>query len=157
MSAGLSGCGGFNGSIINPTRSGYSPSSIRCGFARSANISFEVDRCEGVLKIPNSALRFFPTPQHVRKEDRPILEGKIAEDEEQEDVANEMLSARDRAEARRARNRRHVWVVAGYELRAVEVVTGLSDSKFTQLVSGDLKAGDKLVTGIQPAINGWGG
>ncbi|HEX5105324.1 MAG TPA: efflux RND transporter periplasmic adaptor subunit [Pirellulaceae bacterium] len=123
----------------------------------TANISFEVDRCEEVLKIPNSALRFFPTPQHVRKEDRPILEGKVAADEEQEQVASETLSARDRAEARRDRNRHHVWVVDGYELRAVEVITGLSDSKYTQLVSGDLKAGDKLVTGIQPAMNGWGG
>jgi hypothetical protein len=40
--------------------------------------------------------------------------------------------------------------VDGDFLRAVPVVTGLSDSKNTELVSGDLRAGDVLVTGIQP-------
>jgi HlyD family secretion protein len=123
----------------------------------TANISFEVDRAEKVVKIPNSALRFFPMPQHVRKEDKPLVEGKVTQDEEEKQVADATLSATDRAEARAARSRRHVWVVDGYELRAVEVITGLSDSKYTQLVSGDLKVGDKLVVGIQPAMQGWGG
>jgi len=123
----------------------------------TANISFEVDRAQKVLKIPNSALRFFPSPQHVRKQDKPLVEGKAAENEEEKQVAEEMLSAADRAEARAARNRRHVWVVENYELRAVEVVIGLSDSKYSQLVSGDLKVGDKLVIGVQQAVTGWGG
>ena len=39
-------------------------------------VSFEVERREDVLKIPNSALRFFPQPQHVRTEDKPLLEGR---------------------------------------------------------------------------------
>jgi len=41
-------------------------------------------------------------------------------------------------------------------LRAVEVNTGLSDSRYTELVSGELKKGDKLVIGIQPALANWG-
>src|SRR5262245_25664284 len=43
------------------------------------SISFEVDRRQKVLKIPNAALRFFPQPQHVRQEDRALLEGNSAE------------------------------------------------------------------------------
>ena len=35
-------------------------------------------------------------------------------------------------------------------LKAVEVVTGISDSQYTEMISGDLKKGQKLVTGIQP-------
>ena len=35
-------------------------------------------------------------------------------------------------------------------LRAVEIVVGMSDSKYTELVSGELTEGQKLVTGIQP-------
>ena len=123
----------------------------------TANISFEVDRADKVLKIPNSALRFFPNPRNVRKQDKPLVEGKAAADEEEKEVADETLSAVDRAEARAERNRRHVWVVENYELRAVEVVIGLSDSKYSQLVSGDLKVGDKLVIGVQQAVAGWGG
>ena len=41
-------------------------------------------------------------------------------------------------------------VTDGEFLRAVEIVTGLSDSKYTELVSGELKLGDQLVSGIQP-------
>ena len=50
----------------------------------------------------------------------------------------------------RRRSRRHVWVVDGDFLRAVAVVTGLSDSQYTELESGDLEDGQMLVTGIQP-------
>ena len=123
----------------------------------TANISFEVDRAERVAKIPNSALRFFPMPQHVRSQDKPLVEGKAVQEDEEKQVADETLSAADRAQARAAKSRRHVWVVDGYQLRAVEVITGLSDSKYTELVSGNLKVGDKLVIGIQPAMQGWGG
>jgi len=121
----------------------------------TANISFEVDSRTDVVKIPNSALRFFPQPQHVRVEDKPLLEGKQAETSEQE-VSDAGLSASDRATVRKNRNRRHVWVQAGSKLRAVEVNTGLSDSRYTELVSGELKKGDKLVIGIQPALANWG-
>jgi HlyD family secretion protein len=124
----------------------------------TANISFEVDRRTGVLKIPNSALRFFPMPQHVRTEDKKLLEGKL--EEQQPPEAGELqetgLSAEERSEARRKRNIRHVWVVEGFKLRAVEVVTGLSEGRYTELVSGNLKLGDKLVTGIETPQN-WGG
>lgn len=123
----------------------------------TANLSFEVDRRNKVFKIPNSALRFYPLPQHVRPEDQPLLEGK-ARDENQNpaEVQETGLSAIERAEARKARTLRHVWVVDGLKLRAVEVVVGLSESRFTEMVSGDLKPGDKLVTGIEPP-KAWGG
>jgi HlyD family secretion protein len=123
----------------------------------TANISFEVDRRKGVLKIPNSALRFFPLPQHVRVEDKPLLEGEAKQDEpDPGDVQETGLSAEERAEARRKRKVRHVWVVDGVKLRAVEVIVGLTESRFSELISGDLKVGDKLVTGIEPP-SAWGG
>jgi HlyD family secretion protein len=125
----------------------------------TANISFEVDRRGHARKIPNGALRFFPQPQHVRKEDKELLEGKI--EEQKPANANEVqetgLSAAERSEARRKRNLRHVWVVEGFKLKAVEVVVGLADSRFTELVSGNLKPGDKLVTGIELPQQNWGG
>jgi HlyD family secretion protein len=85
----------------------------------------------------------------VRKEDRKILEGGPTgtPDDDQENTSR---SADEKADIRRNRNRRHVWVKDGEFLRAVEVVTGLSDSKFTELVSGEIKQADQLVTGIQP-------
>ena len=116
----------------------------------TAAISFQVDERKDVVKIPNSALRFYPLPKQVRKEDVPILEGTQLKDDEQEAQQSETtLSAEERAENRRKRNRRHVWVEEGNFLKAVEVVVGLTDSQFTEMVSGSLKAGDKLVIGVQ--------
>jgi HlyD family secretion protein len=116
----------------------------------TAAISFQVDERKDVVKIPNSALRFYPLPKQVRKEDVPILEGTQLKDDEQEAQQSETtLSAEERAENRRKRNRRHVWVEEGDLLKAVEVVVGLTDSQFTEMVSGSLKSGDKLVIGVQ--------
>jgi HlyD family secretion protein len=42
---------------------------------------------------------------------------------------------------------RHVWVVEGELLKAIEIKVGISDSRFWELVSGDLEAGVELVTG----------
>lgn len=119
----------------------------------TASISFEVDRREGVLKIPNAALRYFPEKekQHVRKEDQKLLEGKIEQKSDEEDeVSENALSAEQRAELRSKRNRRHVWVADGLYIKAVEIQIGLADGQFTELVKGDLKAGDKLITGVEP-------
>jgi len=121
----------------------------------TASISFEVGRRDDVLKIPNSALRFFPQPQHVRTEDKPLLEGRQDPQKEEEQSTETGLAANERADARRKRSKRHVWVQDGFKLRAVPVETGISDSHFTEMTSGELKVGDKLVMGIQPAA-AWG-
>ena len=56
------------------------------------------------------------------------------------------------ADPRKNRNRRHVWFVEDDFLRAVAIVTGLSDSKYTEGVSGPLTEGQELVAGIKPRI-----
>jgi len=114
----------------------------------TASISFRVDERESINKLPNAALRFYPQKQFVREKDHALLEGTNWEQDSASDDAVEM-SAEEKAAARRRRNRRHVWVVEGDKLRAVEVVTGLSDSRHTELVSGDLKDGDSVVIGVQ--------
>jgi HlyD family secretion protein len=121
----------------------------------TASISFEVDRRSSVVKVPNSALRFFPQAQHVRPEDKPLLEGKHNETDSNAQSDENLLSADERADARRKRNRRHVWVSDQLKLRAVEVQVGLTDSRFAELIAGSLKPGDKLVIGIQPPQT-WG-
>lgn len=121
----------------------------------TASISFRVEERLDVVKIPNAALRFYPQKKHVRKEDQKLLEGTDWETENKTDEPDVMLSAEEKAEARKSRNKRHVWVAEGTLLKAVAVVTGLSDSKFTELVSGDIAVDTKLVTGINPK-KGWG-
>jgi HlyD family secretion protein len=115
----------------------------------TASLSFQVDEREGVIKIPNAALRYYPLAKHVRESDRKLVEGtEVAAESEDETTSDKSLSAEERNALRKQRNRRHVWAVEGDFLKAIEVFTGLSDSQYTEMVSGDLKPGDSLVTGI---------
>jgi HlyD family secretion protein len=125
----------------------------------TANVSFQIESKADVLRISNEALRFYPKKAElVREEDRQLLDGSnwqtrsASDSENNADVLPENISAEAKAEANRSRNKRHVWVQEGKFLRAVEVVIGLSDNKYgryTELVSGDLKPGQALVTGIK--------
>lgn len=115
----------------------------------TANLSFQTDERKGIHRIPNSALRFFPTDaKWVREEDRKLLDGSNWEEPEdnEEDVE---ISARQKHAVQENRRKRHVWVKEGEQLRAVEVRLGISDSKYTELVEGDLQVGQKLVTGLK--------
>ena len=116
----------------------------------TASISFRIEEKADVIKIPNAALRFYPDIKHVRPEDRKILEGAEEFADDKDEPANAMLSAAEKAEARRKRNRRHVWLADGEFLKAVEVTTGLSDNKYSELVSGNIQHKQELVTGIKP-------
>lgn len=115
----------------------------------TANLSFRVDERKDVIKIPNAALRFYPEAQYVRQQDRKLLEGARDDEDDEDGTGDLMLSAEEKAEARRKRKQRHVWVVDGEFLRAIAVEVGLSDNRFTELVSGELKKGQKLVTRME--------
>lgn len=112
----------------------------------TADISFKLEEKPGVVQIPNAALRFYPQREHVREADRGILDG-TAMDEDRRKSETPPAAAKAASAASR---RRHVWMEDGGLLRAVEVVTGISDYKVTELVSGDLQDGDKLVVGLEP-------
>jgi HlyD family secretion protein len=116
----------------------------------TASLSFQVDEAENTLRIPNAALRFYPPLEQVRPEDRPLLEGVDAARDDDENATSAKRSAADKNASRRSRHRRHVWVTEGAYLKAVEVVTGISDSRYTQLKSDKLTEGQQLVTGIEP-------
>ncbi|TWU38404.1 efflux RND transporter periplasmic adaptor subunit [Novipirellula artificiosorum] len=114
----------------------------------TASISFAVDSQKDILKIPNASLRFYPeNVEWVRSEDRKLLDSSRWASQKEDDENPEAISAGEKADARRRNNQRHVWVVEGEFLRAVEVTTGLTEYRYTELVSGDLKEGDQLVTG----------
>jgi HlyD family secretion protein len=117
----------------------------------TAMISFEVNEVRNVLKIPNGALRYLPQREHVREEDRKLLDGadQVDVEEDQRDDEDSQLSAREKVEAQMKRRRRHVWVREGKLLRAVEVETGLFDNRFTELVKGDLERGQEVVVGLK--------
>src|SRR5262249_15987702 len=116
----------------------------------TASLSFQIRATGKVLRIPNAALRFYPQREQVREADRAILENKVIAATEAEEGTNTTRSADEKADVSRKRHRRRVWVHEDHLVGAMEVQVGVSDNQHTELVSGDLNEGDKLVTGIQP-------
>ena len=115
----------------------------------TAEISFQVDRRDDVLKVPNAALRFYPLRDHVREADRAILDGGALEADDQ--ARGEVPSASAKAAAEGERKRRHVWVVEPDGLlRGIAVTVGIGDHRSTEIVSGDVEPGQRLVVGIAP-------
>jgi HlyD family secretion protein len=113
----------------------------------TANLEFQIERHEDVLRVPNAALRYFPLPEHVRPEDRKLVEGLVeARDEQQRRREAGLPGELEESSG----TKRHVWVKQGALLEAVEVTVGISDSKYSELVAGDLPAGTNLATGLQP-------
>lgn len=116
----------------------------------TADVSFQVGMKEDVLKIPNAALRFYPPDEkRVHPQDRKILFGEDSDRFEIKQAQGTTSSAREMVEASHNRNRHHVWIVEGKYLRAVEIVIGLTDSKFSELLSGNIIKGQKLVTDVR--------
>jgi HlyD family secretion protein len=118
----------------------------------TASLSFQVERHQNVRRIPNAALRFYPRPEQVNEQFKKLLEGEtvdaVAKEQERTEAAQR--SALQKVEALHSRNRRHVWVLDGTLLSAIQVTTGISDNRYTELVSGDVPEGTPLVTGIRP-------
>ena len=129
----------------------------------TASLSFKVDERLNVVRIPNAALRYYPSNIfHVREQDRKILDPSMdVEAQEKEgfedpddpfvndEQANNTLSVSQKAAIKKKRKYRYVWVEDGEFLRGVKVLVGLDDGQYSELLEGDLKEGDRLVTGIR--------
>ncbi len=84
----------------------------------TANVTFVVDERDDVLRLPNAALRFRPPRDVARSDDlTPTAPGL-----------------------------RNVWVLRGGKPVRVEVRTGITDGTFTEVVSGPIEAGDRVIT-----------
>ena len=87
----------------------------------TANVSFEVDRKDNALAIPNSAMRWVPEVEQVA-----------------EGVDVEELGDSHR-----------VWIIDGEKVRPVKVSVVLDDGAFSAVESEGLKEGMKIVTGME--------
>jgi HlyD family secretion protein len=86
----------------------------------TATITLAGVRRDGVVRVPNSALAFRPSPQVLAR-------------------AGEAASQASRHDT--------VWLYNGKRLTPVAVRTGLTDDRWTELVSGSISPAQPLVTG----------
>ncbi|MDP3909834.1 MAG: efflux RND transporter periplasmic adaptor subunit [Gemmatimonadales bacterium] len=96
----------------------------------TANVTFVVAEREGVLRLPNAALRFRPPRDVARSDDlAPSVPGH-----------------------------RNVWALRGGKPERLEVRTGITDGTFTELVGGPLAEGDRVITdSLEQNSEGGGG
>jgi len=95
----------------------------------TANVSIISNSRENVLKIPNAALRFKPGfPEKSRKQ---------AVDQGRNRTKEEMKGGKSRGPS--------IWILKNGKPQQVEVVTGISDGAYTEIVSGQIKEGDEVI------------
>ena len=89
----------------------------------TAYVNIVVAQRKDVLLVPNAALRFKPA-----------------------DTTAKNNAAPKTREGRKKAAGATVYVLENGKLKPVSIVTGITDNRFTEVVSGDLKAGDQVVT-----------
>lgn len=116
----------------------------------TATISFRIEVKEKVVRVPVAAMRYFPLPANIHPDDRHHVDG-TKPTIPQGDLR---LSADEKADLAKKRQRRLVWKPGDGGLRAVPIVVGLSDNQYAELVEGTLKDGDELAIGIDSSAAG---
>jgi HlyD family secretion protein len=121
----------------------------------TASLSFLVEEKQKVLRVPTAALRLVPMPRQVREEDKHYIEGGPAPDASSKE-SGVRLSAREKTELAKSRTKRIVWVQdeGSPLLRAVPVTLGLMENQWAELLEGEVKEGQELVTGTAAPVPG---
>jgi HlyD family secretion protein len=109
----------------------------------TANVRFELERRDGVLQVPNMALRWTPSTDQVSPEFREALQKKGGGKK-----PGGPGSGPDGAPGNRG-NRGTVWVTQDAYVKPVRVKVGLSDGARTEVEGKDLQEGTMVVVGIQ--------
>lgn len=130
----------------------------------TANVTIDVASVHNVLRVPNAALRFRPPADGNTKEKKSASGGGAGSDPMARVAASGRTGGPAGAAGQLPTGRRKgaggrpqtVYVQAGGEkekktLKPVEIRTGITDGRYTQVLSGDLKVGDQVVVGIATA------
>lgn len=100
---------------------------LKPGMTASARIV--VEPRNDVLRVPDKALQFSPSPAKSQAVPAPAA------------------STASSPAAFPAKVQSEIWVLRGSVPVAVNIVTGLDDGNFTEIAEGDLKPGDRVIVG----------
>ncbi|UCE42494.1 MAG: efflux RND transporter periplasmic adaptor subunit [Candidatus Aminicenantes bacterium] len=124
----------------------------------TATISIVVGEAKNALRVPNSALRFQPSPEVLQalfEEMRREMQAKRGQasqtdgqSEKRRPQGNFQMGHGSGGMGSRMRNRARVWIQDETgKLRMVSIRTGVTDNAFTEITGGDLKEGQEVITG----------
>jgi HlyD family secretion protein len=98
----------------------------------TASVTFIYAKKEGVVIIPNAALRFNPSSE-------------ISETGKGE---KKFLTEKNEKNTEKTPDQRNVWILKQGEAVKIPVRTGITDGSMTEIVSDDIKEGDDVITGM---------
>jgi len=111
----------------------------------TAYVSIVVAQKKGVLLVPNTALRFKPAEADKADKAAEKPNGEPAKSANGSRTGGQPGAGGERR--RRDAGSGTVHVLEDGRLKAVKVSTGITDSRFTEVAGGELKEGDKVITG----------
>ena len=114
--------------------------SLRPGMTATAEIS--TAKREGVLLVPNAALRFTPPKPSASAPSGGFIDSLMTRPPSQPKQAK--IVNKDSGSGKRT-----VWVLQGKQPAALVIEVGLTNGRLTEVVSGDLKPGTAVITGTQ--------
>lgn len=121
----------------------------------TANVNIDVDSVKDVLRVPNAALRFKPPAEPGEQQARGGAGGGDAMRRAANPGGGGLAgAARQMPGGRRsdAGKTQTVHILGSdKKLKPVSIRTGITDGRYTHVVSGDLKVGDPVVVGIATA------
>jgi HlyD family secretion protein len=124
-------------------------------------VNIEVSTVKDVLRIPNAALRFRPTQGLDEAKNGhggghpaqpspggPTPEQRVAHSERRPGLEGAAAALEGGKRAQGGKGMQTVYLLAGKnEIKPAKVRTGISDGKFTAILEGDVRPGDKIVIG----------
>ena len=132
----------------------------------TATVSILIDKREDIVRVPALALRFQPSEDVLKEMQQTKPEGSsMATAAEQapgqgkqpeektrmmrrsEGGGNEPGGRRPMGDAANRKSMGRVWIMIGKKLKQVSIRTGLNDSRFIEIVGGELKEGDEIILG----------
>ena len=128
----------------------------------TATVVFETAQRKGVLAVPNAALRWRPTADDKVEGEATPKPGRTASipgqksNKKPSDALLDLPTGASSTELGRIPPSR-VYLLRGKKLIPVDVTTGVSDGRFTEILSGDLHADDPVVVRRLEKAGGAGG
>lgn len=113
----------------------------------TAYVSIVVAQKKAVLLVPNTALRFKPTETDKVEKAGGKADGEAAKSANGSRPGGQLAAGGEKREKRRDAGSGTVHVLSEGQLKPLKISTGITDARFTEVVGGELKEGDRVITG----------
>lgn len=113
----------------------------------TAYVNIAVAQHNDVLMVPNAALRFKPADAAEKKPENGQKPASTAATSAGDGGSTAGKGSGDKKGKKRDGQSGTVYVLLGEEIKPVSVQLGITDNRNTEIVGGDLKVGDRVITG----------